>query len=240
MGAKRCVHRGYAGNLGRAHDIETILDAIAATQAEQTSRRRASNTQAIRWIFIGGGAQFEALKTAVARRKLDNVEFRGYQPRERLAESLSVADVHLVSLRPELEGLIVPSKFYGIAAAGRPTIFIGDEDGEIPRLLKKHECGVPVPQGDAAGLVRVLMKLAGDPPLLGKMGENARRAFDAEFSKSLAVARWDNMLRESLGSATGVDASSRPKVENPASPQPSGASQDTNACEARFHRRMVP
>ena len=185
---------GYAGNLGRAHDIQTIVEAIAATQAGQTPTQLAANTQAVRWVFIGGGAQFGTLKAEVARRRLANVVFLGYQPRESLAESLSVPDVHLISLRPELEGFIVPSKFYGIAAAGRPTIFIGDEDGEIPRLLKKYECGFAVAQGDAAGLVQVLMKLAGDPTLVRKMGENARRTFDMEFDKSIAVARWDKVL----------------------------------------------
>jgi glycosyltransferase involved in cell wall biosynthesis len=107
-----------------------------------------------------------------------------------------VPDVHLVTLRPELEGLIVPSKFYGIAAAGRPTIFIGDEDGEIP--LKKYECGFAIAQGDAAGLVRVLMKFAEDPTLLRTMGENARRVLDIEFDKAIAVARWDKALQEVL------------------------------------------
>jgi colanic acid biosynthesis glycosyl transferase WcaI len=187
---------GYAGNLGRAHESETIVEAVAATQAEQTPGELAASTQAVRWVFIGGGAQFEALKTEVARRKLKNVLFQGYQPREHLAESLSVADVHLVSLRPELEGLIVPSKFYGITAAGRPTIFIGDKDGEIPRLLKEYECGFAVAQGDAVGLVRVLRELADDAALLRTLGENARRAFVEEFDKPIAVARWDKALRE--------------------------------------------
>jgi colanic acid biosynthesis glycosyl transferase WcaI len=192
---------GYAGNLGRAHEIETMLAAIAGTQTEQAATERTVSSQAIRWVFIGGGAQFGALQAAVVRRRLGNVVFQGYQPRERLAESLSVSDVHLISLRPELEGFIVPSKFYGITAAGRPTIFIGDPDGEIPRLLKKYECGFAVAQGDAAGLVQVVMKLAGDPSLLHKMGENARRAFDNEFNKSSAVARWDKLLLEFMESS---------------------------------------
>ena len=97
------------------------------------------------WLFIGGGALYQDLQAQVERRRLTSVHFRPYQPSERLAESLSVADVHLVSLRPELEGLIVPSKFYGIAAAGRPTIFVGDKDGEIAQLIARHACGQTVP-----------------------------------------------------------------------------------------------
>ena len=81
------------------------------------------------------------LKADVARLGLESVRFKGYQPSALLAQSLSASDVHLVSLRPELEGLIVPSKFYGICAAGRPSIFVGDKDGEIARLISRHGCG---------------------------------------------------------------------------------------------------
>jgi colanic acid biosynthesis glycosyl transferase WcaI len=77
----------------------------------------------------------------VASRKLGNVLFRDYQPRERLAANLSVADLHLVSLNPKLEGLIVPSKIYAIGAAGRPAIFIDDQEGEIAQLLKQADFG---------------------------------------------------------------------------------------------------
>ncbi|MCB1484144.1 MAG: glycosyltransferase family 4 protein, partial [Hyphomicrobiaceae bacterium] len=94
---------GYSGNLGRAHEIETLLDAIGRVEA-----KRGSHPTPIRWLFIGGGAQFDTLKAECAARGLTSVSFQPYQPRECLAQSLSVADVHLVSLRPELEGLIVP------------------------------------------------------------------------------------------------------------------------------------
>ena len=81
-----------------------------------------------------GGAQRARLEREVLRRRLSNVHMRPYQARERLAETLGLVDLHLVSLNPKLEGLIVPSKFYGVAAAARPTIFIGAPDGEIARL----------------------------------------------------------------------------------------------------------
>ena len=86
---------------------------------------------------------------------------RPYQPKERLGETLGVGDVHLVSLDPALEGLIVPSKFYGIAAAGRPTIFIGNEHGEIARLLESNGCGFTVPSGDGEALANETLSLLG-------------------------------------------------------------------------------
>jgi glycosyltransferase involved in cell wall biosynthesis len=201
---------GYSGNLGRAHEIETLLGAIrilenaAGVRGESTSAGRASSCRAVRWLFIGDGALFEPLKAEVARRGLTSVRFQPYQPRARLAQSLSAADVHLVSLRPELEGLIVPSKFYGICAAGRPTLFIGDCDGEVARLIRRHECGRSVPVGDGAALARTILKLAVDPGGCRSVGQRARQVFDEDFDKSIAIAQWDELLIEVLGSRTVV------------------------------------
>ena len=84
------------------------------------------------------------LSGEVLKRRLTNVRMRPYQPRELLSETLGLANLHLVSLNPKLEGLIVPSKFYGIAAAGRPTLFIGAPNGEIARLIDETGCGFTV------------------------------------------------------------------------------------------------
>ena len=199
---------GYSGNLGRAHEVDTLLEAMTileeqarATTAPDISARGGFGAppHPLLWLFIGSGAMLDVLKAEVSRRRLTSVRFMPYQPKERLAESLSAADVHLVSLRPELEGLIVPSKFYGVAAAGRPTVFIGDEDGEIARLIAQHKCGQTVAAGDGEALARTILDLAGNPDLCRWMGQRARRAFEAELDKPLALARWERLLREVAG-----------------------------------------
>jgi glycosyltransferase involved in cell wall biosynthesis len=176
---------GYSGNLGRAHDTATMLDAI---------RLVAEREPAVRWLFIGGGAGLDTLRKAVPPALAGHVLFRPYQPRERLAESLSVPDVHLISLKPSMEGLIVPSKAYGIAAAGRPSVFIGDGDGELARLNRRHGIGLVVREGDAEGLATAILSLAADPGAARAMGERARALFDAEFDLPHAVARWEAAL----------------------------------------------
>jgi glycosyltransferase involved in cell wall biosynthesis len=148
------------------------------------------------WLFIGGGALLESLKIEVARCGLTSVHFKPYQPRGLLAQSLSIADVHLVSLRPELEGLIVPSKFYGIAAAGRPTIFVGDRNGEISRILAKTGGGLSVEEGDGHALAEAIVALAADPARCTAMGRAARRSFESEFDRPHALARWQALLHE--------------------------------------------
>ena len=135
----------------------------------------------------------------VKRRGLENVIFKPYQPRERLALSLSVPDLHVISLRPELEGLIVPSKFYGIAAAGRPTLFIGDTEGEIALILRKHHCGVAAAIGDVDAVVREIRSLAHHQPQLSVLqGGNARRLFEQRFTQSCAFSAWRQVLSQKL------------------------------------------
>lgn len=167
----------YSGNLGRAHDVETIAGAM----------RRLPST---RFTFTGGGARMAAVRNE------PNATLLPYAPRERLAESLSAADVHLVSLRPELEGLIVPSKFYGVVAVGRPVIFIGATDGELARIIEEHRCGVVVASGDAEGLARAIRELEADPARAAEMGRRGREAYLARFAPSLAFAAWERILTE--------------------------------------------
>lgn len=175
---------GYSGNLGRAHEFDTILQAAALL----------ADDRGIRFLFIGDGAQAQMVRQSAKQRGLDNIVFRPYQPREQLRHSLAAADVHLVVLKPELEGLIVPSKYYGIAAAGRPAIFIGDGAGEIARILKHSDSGQVVNTGDAAALAAVIRELR-DPLKRQAMGERARALFEQEFQLPIALGRWDALLR---------------------------------------------
>ncbi len=171
---------GYSGNFGRAHEIDTLLAAAEALKSEP----------AYVFLMIGGGAKMEALRKAVARQGLDNFRFLPYQPRETLEDSLAAADVHLVSLLPPLEGLIVPSKLYGILACGRPLIFIGDADGDVARVIERARCGRTVRVGDSQGLAEAIRGLAADPSLRESMAAGARKILSEEFGLRYAIERW--------------------------------------------------
>ncbi len=180
---------GYSGNMGRAHEFETLLNAAEMLHSDAS----------IVFVFIGAGAQRPLVEEMVRRRGLANVIFKPYQPRERLALSLSVPDLHVISLRPELEGLIVPSKFYGIAAAGRPTLFIGDTEGEIALILRKNHCGVAAAIGDVDAVVREIRSMTHHQPQLTVLqGGNARRLFEQRFTQSYAFSAWRQVLRQQL------------------------------------------
>jgi colanic acid biosynthesis glycosyl transferase WcaI len=175
---------GYSGNLGRAHEVETVINAMQALSGDDR----------VRFVVIGAGARLERMQSATTG--LPNVQFRPYQPREALSESLSVADVHLVSLHPSLEGLIVPSKFYGVLAAGRPVIYIGASDGDLARLIADHDVGVVVEPGDGAALTGAIAAMAADPIRVAAMGARGRALYDTRFAPALALAEWKRILKE--------------------------------------------
>ena len=184
----------YAGNLGRVHDVDTVLATMTILQ-ERAKNSPSDPAAKVMFVFIGGGAKRADLEREALKRGLSNFRMRPYQPKERLGETLGVGDVHLVSLDPALEGLIVPSKFYGIAAAGRPTIFIGAEHGEIGRILEENGCGFTVTQGDGEALTERILALAGDRDLCVSLGARARMAFERQWDKEKAVAEWEALLQ---------------------------------------------
>ena len=175
---------GYSGNLGRAHEFDTILDAATLLRSEKN----------IAFLFIGGGAQRERVEEEGLSRGLDNLVFQAYQPREMLSESLGVTDVHLVSLRPELEGLIVPSKFYGILAAGKPTLFIGDPQGEIASIINEGGVGQSIQSGDSEALAQQILELNGSAEKIESMGLAARDLFNSRFTSQHAIQQWNDLI----------------------------------------------
>lgn len=174
----------YSGNMGRAHEFATMLDAAAALK----------DRPEIVFLFIGGGHFRDWIETGARRRGLSNIRFQPYQPREQLALSLGVADVHLISLLPAMEGLIVPSKLYAILASGRPALHVGDPQGEVAGILAAARAGYALPAGNPAALAAKIVALAAAPALCAELGRNARAAFEAQFARQIALGHWKKLL----------------------------------------------
>ena len=176
---------GYSGNLGRAHEFDTILAAS----------KRFTNDPNIVFLFIGSGHRSDELARRVEAQELSHkFRFLPYQRDEDLKYSLSVPDVHWISLRPELEGLIVPSKVYGIAAAGRPIVAVTAKNGEIANLVKAYECGVVVEPGNSDELVKVITELRSNVTARGTMGRRARAMLEANFTRQHAFKNWTRVV----------------------------------------------
>jgi glycosyltransferase involved in cell wall biosynthesis len=92
--------------------------------------------------------------------------------------------------------LIVPSRFYGVAAAGKPIIMIGDRNGEISRIVQQHGCGIIVAPGDVDALVDALRLLSNAPDTVAEMGARARAMLSAHFTRQKALQRWSALLNQ--------------------------------------------
>jgi glycosyltransferase involved in cell wall biosynthesis len=169
----------YSGRLGAKHNLEPLIDAA----------RMLSDTD-VHFQFVGEGAKKPKLQEMVARYGLTNVQFLPYQPMDRLAETLSAGDISVVCLEMGHTGISVPSKAYGVMAAGTPILGMLDPLGEIAQTIKETGCGVLVDENpdDVASTIRELMA---DPDRIREMGDAARAAFLEKYTLTAAAASYD-------------------------------------------------
>lgn len=178
----------YSGNLGLGHDLETIIKAIAQMNGQ-------ANVKA---VFVGEGKAKRALQKYVEELKLDKIEFRPPVPLFKLPELLAEGDIHLVSQKIGTQGLIVPSKIYGILAAGRPSLFIGPPDCEPAIIVKNSRSGFIVSPGDIAGTIEALSNLVSDRNLRLEMGYRAKQYYQEHFGRQRSVSKIINAIESLL------------------------------------------
>lgn len=178
----------YSGNLGLAHSFGEMIEAA----------RRLRDRDDVVFLFVGGGPRLAEVRDAKQAEGLDNILLMDYFPRGQLHASLSVADVHLISMRAEMTGVVVPGKLYGAMASGRPTLFVGPAHCETADTIRKADCGPTVRLGDPDGLVEALSTLIADPAGAAEMGRRGRAAFLARHEKDHCCADWAAMIGDLL------------------------------------------
>ena len=177
----------YSGNLGIAHDVATMLDAM----------RRLKDEAGIKFVFVGSGKRRAEVESFASMNGLTNVAFLPYQPREKLGESLSAGDLHLVSLREGAEGCIVPSKLFGIMAVARPALFIGSPKSEIARVLDESGGGLAFREGEGEKLSQTILQLRADMQRRRDMGDRALAGLKGKYDRDTACAQWIALLEQS-------------------------------------------
>jgi len=185
----------YSGNFGLAHSFAAVI--VAAAQLGVLRPE-------ILFLFVGAGPRLAWVKQHVETLKLGNVRFLPPQPLERLAQTLSAADLHLVSMRQNLCGLVVPSKVYGALAAGRACVFLGPKESEAARIIEQYQCGSVIDSCDGNGLARCLAAWAANPGRLRSGGENARQAAE-HFTLSGAAESFREILCQTACSNAFVE-----------------------------------
>jgi glycosyltransferase involved in cell wall biosynthesis len=194
----------FSGNFGRVNDFATPL------AAARMLRERSD----IVFLFVGDGAKADEIAAFVRSNDLANVRVLPYQPRERLRQSLAAGSVHLVTLAPGLAGLSVPSKTYGILAAARPIIFVGDPRSDAARLVAENGCGEVVAAGEGERLAAVVERLAENHELTAEMGRRARSLFERRFERAHAVDAYIESFRKCLGDESGLAESGEVATAN--------------------------
>jgi colanic acid biosynthesis glycosyl transferase WcaI len=176
----------HSGNVGHAQNLDALVRA--------GSFLRDLDDLAI--TIIGYGArQMELIRLARAL-EVDQVRFLPYQPREVLSSSLSAADVHVVGLARGLAGYVVPSRLYGILAAGRPVIVAAEESSETAQLVRSIGCGIVVPPGKPLELATAIRSAYEGRLDLATMGARGREYVATEADRVVAYRRYRDVLSE--------------------------------------------
>jgi colanic acid biosynthesis glycosyl transferase WcaI len=185
----------HSGNMGLSQSLDTIIDAAALLRDDPR----------VTFVFQGDGVSRPALEARVRELGLHDVRFLPFAPTEGLGESFAAADVFIVSLQRGLAGYIVPSKVYGILAAGRPYVAAVEDDCEVAAMTRAHECGVVVEPGAAAPLADAILRFMRDPERCERAGRSAR-TLALSFDRRLQVAKYFDVFRRV---APGVGTSPR-------------------------------
>jgi glycosyltransferase involved in cell wall biosynthesis len=174
----------YSGNLGLAHDLETIRAAI--THFRSDSR--------FHFAFAGAGPLRDTFESFCREHDVANVSFAGYRSYGDLAQSLGACHVGLVTQKLATLGAVVPSKTYGLMAAGRPILFIGPREGIPARIIERFRCGWQIDPGDTRGLIELLEFLTVNLGAIHDAGARARDAFLQHYDLPIGVARIRSIL----------------------------------------------
>jgi glycosyltransferase involved in cell wall biosynthesis len=177
---------GYAGNMGRVHDIEMLL------AAARTLRVRASG---VHLLFIGSGSKAGLVAAAAAERD-SNVTLLG--PRDRSEQDVFVNACHVavMALAPGMAGVGVPSRLYNVLAAGRPVVAAIDPDSEPARVLREEGVGIQTAPGNSGAFVQAIETIRADAPFLSEAGSRARRAAVERYGFDRALTAYRQVLAE--------------------------------------------
>jgi len=176
----------YQGNMGRFHDVATIMEAI----------KEMKNNKHIHFLLIGDGYKKQWMMDYASEHNLTNCQFHSFVKQEELNQSLNCAHVGLVSLLEGQEGLSVPSKTFGILGAGIPVIAIMSPTSEIARIIQENDCGIVLAPGDAAALSASILSLFSDPEYRQRLGKNALATIRSNYNIEVAARKYASIITD--------------------------------------------
>jgi len=179
----------YSGNHSPSNPLTTLLDAVVKLKDDPT----------LIFLFVGGGSGKKEVETYIEQHQLKNALSLPYQPLAELSNSLTSADVHVVSLGEKMVGIIHPCKIYGAMTAGKPVLFLGPRPSHISDLLDKHGIGIQVTHGNAQAMLQVIEQFRAMPiEKRTEMGQEAQRVLGESLSQKMLCGKLCDAVEKAL------------------------------------------
>jgi colanic acid biosynthesis glycosyl transferase WcaI len=179
----------HAGNLGFYGAWDTLLKAMQIPGNENAGL-----------VFIGGGANREALERSASNSP--NVRFLPFRPVEQVPHVMMAGDLHIVTVRRGLEGVVVPSKLYSILAAGRPVLAVAAAASDAARIVVESGCGLAADPDDPGAVAAAIRELRSDPARLAEMGRRARETAK-KYARVSELERFVEIVEQAAGERNG-------------------------------------
>ena len=177
----------FAGNVGAAQSLNTVLEAAKILQDEEK----------LRWHIVGDGSELENLKSMASELSLTNVIFHGRKPMEQMPQYYAMADAMLVTLTSDpFVSMTLPAKVQSYMAAGKPVI--AASNGEIPKVIEASGCGFCVPAENSEGLADAVKAFLAHPDKK-LLGSNARKYYENNFARDMFMTKLENELKLACG-----------------------------------------
>ena len=180
---------GYVGNIGRTHDIESLVK----------TAQLLSDSHDIHFLFIGGGAKRRWLDEYVTRNDLKNVTILPYFDRSRQSEVHNACDLSIISFVPGMAGVSVPSRMYNMMAAGKPILAVTDAWSELATVVREENIGWVISSRNPSDIAECIVRAKQQPEVLLEMGQRARKAVVRDYSFNQTLRRYESLVSELEG-----------------------------------------
>jgi colanic acid biosynthesis glycosyl transferase WcaI len=188
----------YAGNMGRTHDLQILLEAAQQVLATQPN---------IYFLCIGAGASKRAIERRIQAEKLTNVMVLPYFPHSEKNQVLNACDIGIISFLPNMAGVSVPSRMYNQMAAGKPLIAIADDWSELAQVVQENSIGWVIEPANVDQLVQILYVASQQPNLLLEMGARAAEAVRQKYTLFHAASAYHDLF-SGLSGSQGITSTS--------------------------------
>ena len=179
----------YIGTMGMAHGLETLLDAAAQLQRQNSDAH---------FLLVGEGAEKERIKATAQSRGLTNVTFLDQQPRENIPAFISASDACLVLLKKtDIFKTVIPTKMLEFMSCARPVIL--GVDGQARQIIEDAAAGIVIEPENADALMKAIQHLSADRGLATALGQKGREHILRHFSRGKTAEKYIDVLQRLAG-----------------------------------------